>query len=100
MTPDELRAIMEFLKSRVYLKGPGAAGPITIGFTPPTLPEMAAAGLDLDGSRRILGSPWFGEMAAEVVDTPGFCEEGDLPETVLGCAKDVVAEYIRKRAAL
>lgn len=100
MERDELRAIMDFLRQRVHLKNSGADAEVSIGFDVPTAAEMAAAGLNPEGSRRILDAPWWNEMAADIVETPDMCDPGDAPEQVLEYARDVVSEYIRKRAEL
>ena len=100
MTPDELRAIMDFLKQQVRLKSPGPEGGVAIGFDPPTVDEMADAGLDADGSRQVREAPWWEEMVDDIVGTPELCEPGDSTEQVLEYAKDVVADYIRKRTKL
>jgi len=100
MTPDELREIMEYLRQRVRLKDNNADGEIAIEFDAPTADVMAEAGLDSEGSQRILAAPWWGEMAEDIVDTPEMCEPDDSPEQVLEYARDVVSEYIRKRAEL
>lgn len=100
MTPDELRAIMDFLRESVHLKDDAPDGEVAVGFKLPTLEEMARAGLDPDGSRQILSSPWWVEMLEDVVETPEMCDPDDTPQQVLQYAKDVVSEYIRKRAKL
>ncbi len=100
MERDELRAIMSFLRQRVRLSNQGADAEVAIGFDAPSAEEMAAAGLNLEGSRRILDAPWWDEMATDIVETPEMCEPGDSPEQVLEYARDVVSEYIRKRAEL
>ena len=100
MRPDELRAIMEFLRERVHLNDPGAEGEVTIGFDPPTADVMAGAGLNPDGARQILDAPWWGEMVTDIVETPEMCDPDDPPEQVLQFARDVISEYIRKRAKL
>jgi hypothetical protein len=100
MTPDELRAIMEFLRERVQLEGRGSDGAVVVEFDAPTADEMAGQGLNADGSRRILSMPWWDEMVTDIVETPEMCDPEDLPEQVLAYAKDVVSEYIRKRAEL
>ena len=99
MTPDQLREIMEFLRSRVALGEPDG-GEVTIRFDAPTGEAMAAAGLDAVGSRQILDAAWWAEMVTDVVETPDMCYPEDPPEQVLEYAKDVVSEYIRKRAEL
>ncbi len=100
MSPDELRAIMNFLRQKVYLKDGGAGGEVAVGFDAPTVDEMARAGLDPEGCGQILDAPWCDEMVADVVETPQMCEPGDPPERVIQYARDVVSEYIRKRAKL
>jgi hypothetical protein len=98
MTPDELRAIMDFVKNRVYRAN--TEGEVAIGFDAPTIDEMVSAGLNPEGSRQILNAPWWDEMVSDIVETPDMCDPQDPPEQVLRFAKDVVSEYIRKRAKL
>ena len=100
MTPDELRAIMGFLQDRVRLKDAEAGGDVAVEFDVPTADEMARAGLDAEGSREILDAPWWDEMVADTFETPEMCDPDDPPEQVLKYAKDVISEYIRKRATL
>jgi hypothetical protein len=100
MNTDELRAIMDFLTNKVHLTGPGEDGQAAIGFDAPTLDEMARAGLNAAGSRQILDASWFEEMVVDIIDTPQMCDPEDPPEQVLQYARDVVSEYIRKRAEL
>ena len=99
MTPDQLREIMEYLRGRVALGEP-EDGEVTIRFDAPTAEAMIEAGLDADGCRQIVESPWWDEMGTDVVETPDMCYPEDPPEQVLEYAKDVVTEYIRKRAEL
>jgi hypothetical protein len=98
--PDELRAIMDFLRQKVHLKDRGAEGEVAIGFHAPTADEMARASLNPEGCRQIRDASWWDEMVADVVETPEMCDPGDPPEQVLEYARDVVSEYIRKRAKL
>jgi hypothetical protein len=100
MSPDELRAVIEFLRRRVSLKDGDAAGVMTIEFEAPSTDELARAGLDPDGCRPILEAPWWDEMVADIVETPDMCDPDDPPEQVLDYARDVVSEYIRKRAEI
>jgi len=100
MTPDELRAIMTYLRERVRLGPRDADGCVTVEFDAPTEQEMVGAGLDPEGARRILGVPWWAEMVADIVETPDMCDPDDPPERVLEYARDVVSEYIRKRFPL
>ncbi len=92
MTPEELRSFIVFLSDRVSL-----VKKREIAFTLPSTEEMIKAGFDSDSVNRVAASPWWQEMAEEVVETPEFCEEDDTSEQVLSYAKDVVKEYIRKR---
>ena len=100
MLPDELRAIIGFLRQRVHLKSEEADAEVAIGFAAPTPAEMAAAGLNAEGCRQILAAPWWDEMVVDIIETPEMCDPGDPPEQVLQYARDVVAEYVRKRAQL
>ena len=100
MQPDELREILDFLRQRVHLHTEGTADSAVIRFDPPSLDDMAAAGLNPEGSQSVLAAPWWDEMVAEVVETPEWCEPEETPEQVLTYARDVVSEYIRKRATL
>jgi len=100
VTPDELRAIMAYLRARVRLGTGEADVPVVTTFHPPTEEEMIGAGLDPEGVRRLLGVPWWDEMVADVNDTPEVCDPDDPPQQVLEYARDVVSEYIRKRFPL
>lgn len=100
MTPDELREIMEFLRQRVRLEQTSVDGTTAVTFDAPGPEEMARAGLSPEGSRQILDAPWWDEMVTDIVETPEMCEPEDPPQQVLEYARDVVSEYIRKRAKL
>ena len=100
MTPEELRAVMAYLRERVHLESQGAKNPVVITFHSPTEEEMIGAGLNVDGAKRIRRVPWWEEMVADIVETPDMCDPGDSPQQVLEYARDVVSEYIRKRFAL
>ncbi len=100
MTPKDLKEIMTYLKKRVSLAPRDDAGNAVVVFDVPTAAEMAACGLDAEGSRQILSAPWWEEMAADIVETPEMCDPSDPEEQVLMYARDVVDEYIRKRAKL
>ena len=100
MNPEELREIMDFLRQRVQLDlGAATEGPV-IRFDAPTLADMEAAGLDPEGSASILAAAWWDDMVIDVLETPEMCEPEDTPDQVLTYARDVVSEYIRKRATL
>ena len=100
MVPDELRAIMNFLREKVRLKDQAADGQVAIGFDPTAAAEMERAGLNPEGCAQILGAPWWDEMVSDIVETPEMCDPEDPPEQVLEYARDVVSETIRKRAKL
>jgi hypothetical protein len=100
VTPDELRAIVDFLRRRVRLEDRGADGAVTIGFDAPGDDELGGAGLNLAGCRQILDAPWWDEMVADIVETPEMCDPGDPPEQILEYARDVVSEYVAKRVTL
>lgn len=100
MTPDELRAIMAYLRERVFLGAEEAESRIVITFDGPTEEEMVDAGLNTEGVKRILCVPWWEEMVADIVETPDMCGPDESPQQVLEYAKDVVSEYIRKQFPL
>jgi len=100
MTPDELRTIMEFLAQRVRLADSGTEAETAIAFDAPTSDEMVRAGLNSEGVEQILAASWWDEMVEDIVETPDMCEPDDTPDQVLQYARDVVSEYIRKRASL
>jgi hypothetical protein len=100
MGPEELRAIMDFLRGRVQLEAGDTVEQVVIRFDAPSLADMTAAGLDAEGSQSVLSAPWWDEMVTDVVETPEMCEPEDTPEQVLDYARDVVSEYVRKRATL
>ncbi len=97
MNPDDLRSIIAWLQERVTLAQPGST---VVAFVPPGAADMEAAGLHPDGVARVRGAPWWEEMVEDILKTPGLCDPGDAPEQVLAYARDVIAEYIRKRVAL
>lgn len=99
MTPDELRAIMAFLRDKVTLDSSDNEK-VTIAFCPPTEEQMANAGLNADGVRQVRQAAWWDEMVTDIIETPDFCEDDDPPEQILEYAKDVVSDYIRKRISL
>jgi hypothetical protein len=100
MNPDELREIMDFLRQRVQLEIGDTGEGVAVRFDVPSLADMTAAGLNPEGSRSILDAPWWDEMVTDVLETPEMCEPDDTQERVLEYARDVVSEYIRKRATL
>lgn len=100
MTPDQLRAIMEYLRERVRCETETAGTEPTIVFDAPSVADMVQSGLDPEGARQILEAEWWDEMVEDIVDTPAMCDPEDSSQEVLAFAKDVVSEYIRKRASL
>ncbi len=100
MTPDELRAIMVYLRDRVDQELLDGESTPVITFHAPTEEEMIEAELNAEGVRRILSVPWWDEMVSDIIETLDMCDPGDSPEQVLEYARDVVSEYIRKRFPL
>jgi hypothetical protein len=100
MTPEELRAIMAYIRERVHLDTQEAKSTVVITFHGPTEEEMIDAGLNAEGVKRILRVPWWEEMVTDIVETPDYCDPGDSPQQVLEYARDVVSDYIRKRFPL
>ena len=100
MTPEELRAMMTYLRERVHLGSEEAESPVLITFHGPTEAEMIGAGLNAEGVKQILRVPWWEEMVVDIIETPDFCDPSDSPQQVLEYAKDVVSDYIRKRFPL
>jgi len=100
MTPDELRAIINWLRQKVYLKGSGPDGEVGIGFDAPTAHQWDATGLDRESCRQLMDAPWWDEMVTDIIETPEMCDPDDPPEQVLRYARDVISEYLRKRASL
>jgi hypothetical protein len=96
MTPDELKAIMDYLSERVTLSSKESKNPVEITFQKPTENEMIGAGLNAEGVRRILNVSWWEDMVTDIIETPDMCDPDDSPQQVLIYAKDVVSEYIRK----
>ncbi len=97
MTPDELKSIMLYLRERVRLGPKGIDGSTAVEFKTPSMEEMIAEGLNPDGVHKVLGAPWWKEMIIDIIETPEMCEPDDSSLDILGYAKDVVSEYIRKR---
>jgi len=100
MTPDDLRAIMVYLRERVCLDASGPEAPVMISFRSPTEAEMIEADLDPAGVKRMLQAPWWDEMVTDIIETPDMCDREDSPSEILAFARDVVTEYIRKRFPL
>ncbi|MFH1177847.1 MAG: hypothetical protein V1750_10615 [Acidobacteriota bacterium] len=100
MTPDDLRALIEYLQQRVALGLLSLDGAATVTFAAPKPEDMLRAGLDPAGVKAVRSAPWWDEMVADVIDTPSFCGADEPPEEVLGYARDVIAEFLRKRVKL
>ncbi len=97
MTPDDLRAIMAYLRDKVALE---TADPIQIKFEASTEEGMIQAELNAEGVRQILSADWWEDMITDNIETPDFCEPDAPPEQILEYAKDVVSDYLRKRVEL
>jgi len=100
MTPEELRAIIAYLREKVQLGSQEIRGPVSITFHEPTEDEMVGAGLNAAGVKKILQASWWREMVADIIETPDFCDSHDSPQQVFEYARDVVSDYIRKRFPL
>jgi hypothetical protein len=100
MTPEELRAIMVYLREMVHLETGEAETPVVITFHAPTEQGMIDAGLNAEGVKRILRVPWWDEMVADIKETPDVCDPDDSAQQVLEYARDVITEYVRKRFPL
>ncbi len=100
MSPDELRAIMAYLRDRVEMGSENDKGSVVITFLAPTAEDMIGAELNADGVGQVLSALWWEEMKTDIVETPDFCEPDESPQQVLEYAKDVVSDYIRKRVSL
>jgi len=83
MTPDELRAIMQWLREQVHLAEPSADGEPVVRFDPPSADEAEAAGLNRAGYQQLRDAPWWDEMADDIIETPEMCDGDDPPEQVL-----------------
>jgi hypothetical protein len=94
MEKDEIKKRYEWIQSRVGL-GDGDA--ISITFDEPTAEDFAGKGLGDEAVTLTLGSAWWAEMATDIVETPDYAEPGESAEQILGYARDVVVEYVRKR---
>ena len=93
-TPDQLRDIVRYLQDHVNLASEGQRD---IVFDIPEIRAMAADGLDEETIRQLQASPWWSEMVEDVVETPDYAEPDEPADVVLGYARDVVKEYVRKR---
>lgn len=95
MDKDEIRRLYEWIQGRVRKHSDG--DDLTISFDEPTAGDLAAQGFSTEAVERTIGSSWWKEMVIDIVETPEFAEPEDSPEQILGYARDVVTEYIRKR---
>lgn len=92
-TPEQLRAIVEYLEERVRLVTDGDRA---ITFDPCTVEEIADEGLDLKTFTSLTSAPWWSEMVEDIIQTPDFAEPDATPSVVLSYARDVIREYIGK----
>jgi hypothetical protein len=100
MTPEELRAIIAYLRERVILGPKEPGNPIVITFLGASKEEMLKAGLNPEGIKSVVQAPWWEEMVTDIIETPEYCESSESPQQVLEYARDVVSDYIRKRVTL
>jgi hypothetical protein len=97
VTPEDLRSVIAYLERRVRLAGEDSR---SIAFEMPSEGDLLEAGLNPEGVQRLLAAPWLSDMVSEILETPEFCEPEESSEQLLGYARDVVGEYIRKRFTL
>ncbi len=97
MTPEDLRSVIACLERHVRLAEENSR---SIVFEMPSKVELLEAGLDPEGVRRLLAAPWLSDMVSEILETPEFCDPEESSERLLGYARDVVGEYVRKRFPL
>jgi hypothetical protein len=95
MEDDEIRRMYEWIQSRVDLGEGGDK--VTILFGAPTARDFKDQGFAAEAISLTLESGWWSEMAVDIVETPDYAEPGESPEQILGYARDVVVEYVRKR---
>lgn len=95
LQPEDLRRLMEYLQGLVT-----ASGSRSIAFEIPDGKAMLDAGLHAAAVRQLLVAPWLEEMIADVRETPEFCSPEETSDEILRYARDVVAEYLRKRFVL
>ena len=95
MDSDEIKRMYEWIQGRVTLAHEGDG--ITISFDEPTASDFEDQGFGAEAISLTLESGWWAEMATDIVETPDYAEPGESPEQVLGYARDVVVEYVRKR---
>ena len=94
MDAQEIKRLYEWIQSRVAL---GDGDTITITFDEPTADDFAEQGFGDEAVELTLGSAWWSEMATDIIETPDYAEPGESAEQILGYARDVVVEYVRKR---
>ena len=92
MEKDEIKKMYEWIQSRV-----GHGDGDTITFDEPTAEDFANQGFGDEAITLTLGSAWWAEMVTDIVETPDYAEPGESAEQILGYARDVVVEYVRKR---
>lgn len=95
MKREEIRQAMESLAATVAVTEENGA--IRIRFERPTREGLLALGVTGELADRISRAAWLDEMTTDVIETPEFCDPGAGAEEVLGYARDVVREYVRKR---
>lgn len=100
MTTEELRAIIAYLRERVLLGSKETKDPVVITFLSPSEEEMISSGLNPEGVKGILHTPWWEEMVTDIIETPEYCEPEESSQQVLEYARDVVSDYIQKRFSL
>ena len=95
MEADEIKRMYEWIQGRVTLAD--VTDGIAMTFDEPGPEEFSRAGFGSEAVELTVGSDWWAEMTADIVETPEFAEPGESPEQVLQYARDVVKEYVAKR---
>ena len=95
MDKDEIKRMYEWIQGRVALGE--ATDEVKILFDEPSARDFEDQGFAAEAVSLTLESNWWAEMAADIIETPEYAEPGESPEHVLGYARDVVVEYVRKR---
>jgi hypothetical protein len=91
----DIKRMYEWIQGRVRLVS-GLEEPV-IAFDAPSAEDCRSHGFDDAMVAMTLQSRWWPEMVVDIIDTPEFAEPDETPEQVLQYARDVVAEYFRKR---
>jgi len=95
MEKEDIKRMYEWVQNRVRLVPD--SDKTVIAFDAPTTDDFKEQGFDDELASLTLGSAWWPEMVADIIETPEFAEPDETAEQVLQYARDVVVEYVRKR---